>query len=198
MVEHLCDRVVLLESGQVTFAGDPRSAFERYLSSGVRAEAADVNLRLNPSRRRGCSPVIAAVRFKTSDGVITDRFRCGEAATIELDLEPVEHSASYDIGIGIEDFMGARVASIATYLSAHGPMQLSRPVTVVCDLPQLPLLPGRYSLSLSAGPPNHRLLDALDSAVSIEVEAADFFGTGQLPSAGLGKTLIRSNWTTSP
>ena len=55
--------------------------------------------------------------------------------------------------------------------------------TVICALDNPPLLPGRYSFDLYLGDDSgaRDVLDVISDAISFEVEAADVFGTGQLP-----------------
>jgi len=56
------------------------------------------------------------------------------------------------------------------------------------------LAPGNYRLSLSAGNFHHRLMDALESAVTLTVSPSDFFGCGEIPDSSLGSVMVRSAW----
>ena len=65
---------------------------------------------------------------------------------------------------------------------------------VRCAVDVLPLVAGRYSLSLSAGSGCDTLMDAIDNAVELEVQGADFFGNGQAQHPSLGRVVVRSSW----
>ncbi|MFO0180802.1 MAG: hypothetical protein ACK517_03355, partial [bacterium] len=66
--------------------------------------------------------------------------------------------------------------------------------SVRCTIESLPLVPGHYYLSLSAGPPNQVLLDQIEEAVSFEVMGSDFYGNGKSPEAWSGVVAVRSQW----
>ena len=65
---------------------------------------------------------------------------------------------------------------------------------VVCYLDQLPLTPGRYCLTLNAGPPHALWSDMVDQALWFDVEATDYYGNGRLPNPDWGRFLVRSRW----
>ena len=90
--------------------------------------------------------------------------------------------------------MGSRIFSITTYFSGSELPSLEHPCRIICHLDEVPLAPGRYTLSLSAGTSHNPLIDALDSAMSFDVESVDFFGNGRIPDPGLGRVLVRSRW----
>ncbi|MCI0562441.1 MAG: Wzt carbohydrate-binding domain-containing protein, partial [Nitrososphaera sp.] len=99
---------------------------------------------------------------------------------------------------GVDDNMGTRIFSLATYLSDVELSPLNHTSRVICYLDQLSLAPGRYHLSLSAGTPHNTMIDAIENAVSFEVVADDFFGNGRIMSSGFGKVMVRSHWETTP
>ena len=65
----------------------------------------------------------------------------------------------------------------------------------VCRLPELPLGPGRYCLTLNAGPRQWVWSDVIDQALWFEVTASDFYGNGKLPNPDWGRFLVRSQWS---
>jgi lipopolysaccharide transport system ATP-binding protein len=192
-VLHLCDRVVLLERGRVAYVGAADEGVKRYLDTGANAGGGETDLRGHPARRPGCPTVLERVRFLDRDGRVRDRFQSGEAVILEFAVNPPGPLADPQFGIGVDDWTGARVFSLATYLSHSRLPALRGPCTVRCGVAELPLAPGRYLLSLSAGTPQNPCLDALDQAVALEVEPSDYYGNGRL-APGLGRVLVRSVW----
>jgi lipopolysaccharide transport system ATP-binding protein len=194
-VQHLCEKVLVLERGRATYFGETEGGIRRYSDDSVVPSPAGTDLTHHPNRRAGCTPLIEAVRLTSRQRQPRERFACGETMMIELDINPLVPLAAPQMGIGFDDWMGTRVFSLATYLSSSTLPPVREPCTISCAVADLPLSPGRYSLSLSAGTHENPLIDALDHAVRFEVEAADFFGNGRCPGSSLGKVLVRSQWS---
>jgi lipopolysaccharide transport system ATP-binding protein len=66
---------------------------------------------------------------------------------------------------------------------------------LLCRIDELPLAPGRYSLTLNAGPQGGQWADVIDQALWFEVVPTDFYGNGKLPNPDWGRCLIRSRWS---
>ena len=193
-VENLCDRAILLDHGKVGFAGNVDDCIATYLDSGVISHMGDVDLSTHPTRRRGALPLLKRVRLLDADGKVKDRFHCGEAMKIEFTLDPPVKLNAPQLGIGVDDWMGSRIFSITTYFSDSELPALERACKVVCHLDEIPLAPGRYTLSLSAGTSHNMLMDALDNAMSFDIDLVDYFGNGRIPDPTLGRVLLRSRW----
>ena len=194
-IQSLCNMVILLRQGQVAHIGDADAAIAQYMSEAQPSEAAEVDLTEHTARRPGCQPLLRRVRFMNTKGEPTLRFKAGETLLIELTVDPSRSLHQPQFGIGVDDVMGLRICSWCTYLSVSELPQLARPSKVICRVDRLPLIPGKYVLSLSAGVPHDPLLDALDQAVTLEVVPADFFGNGQIHGVGLGRCLVASEWS---
>jgi lipopolysaccharide transport system ATP-binding protein len=193
-VLNLCRRALLLEGGRVQAEGPVATVVKRYVQTLAAPAGGGIDLREHPARAPGCVPLLAGVRLLNSQGETTDQFSCGEDLTIALDFQPVQRLEQPRFGIGFDDALGQRIFSVATYLSAGGLPPLREAATIACTIRDLPLAPGRYTLSLSAGIPGDSLKDALYNAVALEVCAADFYGNGRLPGPALGPVLVRSEW----
>jgi lipopolysaccharide transport system ATP-binding protein len=191
---HLCHRVVVLAGGRVEYAGPTAEGVKRYMAGVTPPGGGATDLGAHPARRPGCTPLLKAVRLLDARGTPRDRFQCGEGLTVELTYDPVTPLAEPQFGVGVEDCMGKRVFTLATYLSASQMPALDGPCRVRCHLDEVPLVPGRYTLSLAAGTYHNRELDALDHAVTFEVEPDDFFRNGRIPGSTLGTVLVRSRW----
>jgi lipopolysaccharide transport system ATP-binding protein len=87
----------------------------------------------------------------------------------------------------VSDRDAQRLASCAP--AAHG--------TVICEIPEIPLLPGNYVADLSLGDAGGDF-DVISDAISFEVLPADLLGTGRLPSPALGPIFCRANWRLEP
>jgi len=196
-VQNLCTRGVFLQSGQVAFCGATADAISIYLANDLTEHDGFVPLNTHSARRDGCIPLLQSVRFIGADEQQRGRVSTGERLVMEFTLHPQSPLQRPTIGIGVDDAMGVRVFSLATYLSDSEIPRMTQPTVVRCTVESLPLVPGRYSLSLSAGEFGEPLLDAIDNAVCLDVEAADFYGNGACQPASLGRVAVRSKWEVS-
>ncbi len=193
-VQNLCSRGIVFCDGQSNFDGDTREAVTFYLSSKTQSHEGNCLLDPHPSRRSGCIPILKSLRLLGADGREKDVFETGESLTIELSVNPVVPLRNPQFGIGFDSQLAGRIFSLATFLSDYPMEQITKPCVVRCVLPEIPLVSGRYYLSVSAGTTSERLLDAIDEAVHIDIISGDFYQNGVLPSASLGSFAVRSNW----
>jgi lipopolysaccharide transport system ATP-binding protein len=193
---HLCHRALVLSAGHVDYFGPTSEGVKRYMASVTSPAGADVDLGAHPARRPGGVPLLKRARLLDENGSPRNCFQCGERMTVELTYDPVLQLTEPQFGIGLHDCMGATVFTLATYLSDSPLPELKEPCRVLCHLDEVPLVPGRYTLSLSAGTYHNRFIDGLDHAVTFDVEPDDFFRNGRIPSSTLGTVLVRSRWET--
>src|SRR6266540_4236543 len=197
-VQNLCKRVILIERGRVEYDGETNAGIDRYMATSIEASYEEVDLVCHPMRRSGCPPLLRAIRLLDGAGASKAQFSPSENMTIELTVEPVVTLNDPHFDIGVDDNMGTRIFSLATYLSDVELSALKRTSRVMCYLDQLSLAPGRYHLSLCAGTRQNAVIDTIENAVSFEVVADDFFGNGRIMPAGFGKVMVRSHWEAIP
>jgi hypothetical protein len=134
------------------------------------------------------------MRLLDGAGKATTQFLCGGPMAVELSVHPQSPVSDPHFAIGFEDSLGCRLFTVATYLTNTAPASLRRTGHVVCLIDQLPLAPGRYCLSLNAGPQHAVWNDFIDQAVGFDVIATDFYGNGKSPNPDWGRVLLRSTW----
>ncbi|MEW6577698.1 MAG: ABC transporter ATP-binding protein [Chloroflexota bacterium] len=194
-VLNLCDRVAVLDRGNVRYLGEANEGVARYVNNMIAQSDGDVDLRMHSARRKGCTPILQRARLLGEDGNVRSQFLSGESWRIEMSCFLDAPLQDFQIGIGVDDWFQSRVFSLTTLTAGAKLAPATHTFKVVCVVDDLPLAPGHYTLSLSAGTSHAPLLDALDHAVTFYVEASDFFGSGKLPSANLGRVLVRSKWS---
>jgi lipopolysaccharide transport system ATP-binding protein len=193
-IASLCSRVILLEGGQIEFDGSVQDGLLRYMDNVGSETGGDMDLSSHPSRRATCQPLLTRVRLLSGAGGARNRFFSGEPMTIELTYDPVLPLADPQFGIGVDDWLGTRIFSLATYLSDSVLPPFSERSRVTCSVDALNLAPGHYVLSLSAGTIGDTLVDNLVHAISFDVEAGDFYGNGRVAGRDLGIVHVRSRW----
>jgi len=196
-IMHLCRKVAVLDRGQLAFVGDCQSGVAIYNGNCSAQTGSEVDLTDHPHRRPGCKPVLGSVRLLNSSGQATDQIMCGEAIVVELGIHPACSTSQPHFAVGFDDTLGTRLLTAATYLTDTSPPIEQGCRRVVCRLDQLPLTPGRYCLTLNAGPRHAVWTDVVDQAVWFDVVPADFYGNGRLPNPDWGRFLLRSRWHAS-
>src|SRR2546426_299362 len=190
----LCQKVVVIAGGKVDYIGNPSEGIEKYGTISAAQCAGVADLSSHPNRRHGCVPVLKKVRLLNASGMPKDRFMCGESIKIEFTIDPKIPYSDLQFGIGVDDSLGARIFSLTTEMTESRIPPLREWNKIICHVRELPLAPGRYTLSFSAGTEDKAHLDAVEHAISFEVDPRDFFGNGKTPPNNLGRVLIRSWW----
>lgn len=193
-IQNLCNRALVFVHGRLTASDYPTQAIQKYLGSTTPPGQGEIDLTCHPGRQRGSRPLLRSVRLLDRSGAVKNRFQSGDMVTVEIAFEPVISLENPEFEIGVDDWTGTRIFSLASFLSTSQLPRLTTPGTISCRLEEIPLEPGRYMLSLSAGTVGERHIDVLDRAVPLEIDAADFFGNGKT-AKGLGRVLVRSQWS---
>lgn len=194
---HLCERVAVFDKGRLSYLGDCEGGVKEYLSQCNGAYEGEVDLAQHPNRRPSCTPLLGRVQMCDANTKGVTQVMCGAPLTIEIDFLANCPVAEPHVAIGFDDSLGCRVFTAATYLTDSAPPALRRHKKLVCQLDELPLAPGRYCLTVNAGPQGDQWADVIDQALWFEVIASDFYGNGKLPNPDWGRCLVRSSWDTT-
>ena len=194
-VESLCDRSILLCRGAVELDEDTRTVIEAYLQDReIGTEQGVTNLWVHSKRHAGSQRILSYVKTINSLGDPITSLLPGDDLILEFELLPSEPIRQPSLGIGIDNSLGQRVFSVLTYLSECHWEKLDRRTVARCVIPEINLMPGRYTMSLSVGNPYNPLIDAITNASGFSVEPSDYFQTGRMPTPDLGVVLARSRW----
>jgi len=196
-IMNLCTKVIFLERGRLAFEGGCDEGIGHYTRSNSQPNRAEVDLAEHPNRRSGSTPILGGVRLLDDRGNPTSRVLCGQDVSFEVAIDARSPVAAPQVAVGVDDSSGCRLLTAATYLSDDGPTQGGRFRSVVCRVDGLPLCPGRYSLTLNAGPPHALWADMIDQALWFDVEPTDFYQNGRMPNPEWGRFLVRSRWETN-
>jgi lipopolysaccharide transport system ATP-binding protein len=179
-VQHLCQRCLLLNRGKLEADGDARSVIAAYnrLAADRGAEA---DLSAHEGRTSGSVPCMRRVCVG-SDGVVL----MGGELEVAVAFEADRTLSGVTFGLVVKNGLQAPVFGVNN-LSIRSP-ELDRPArrgTVVCRVPDVPLMPGSYYIDLYLGT-RGQVFDVVKDACRFEVEPADVFGTGKLPPSIAG------------
>ena len=194
-IQTICERSILLNKSTIEFDGCSVKVIEAYTESiGTESRQAVTDLSAHPNRQRGSDIIFSELAIRDTSGTSTTTFLPGDDMVFEFKLEPPYTINQPTLGIGIDNFMGVRVFSVATYFSDANWKSMSGPTVVRCRVPHNNLLPGRYTLNLSVGNSYNYLLDAIPHAAFFNVEPGNYFGNGRMPTIDLGVVLTKSSW----
>jgi lipopolysaccharide transport system ATP-binding protein len=192
-LQNLCTSAILLESGELTAAGEAQQTIQLYLD-GLAAGTADDDLSVLP-REHGLQPVITRLEFLDEAGQTTNAVPAGSAVTIRIFYRHSEPLLYPYFGLTLETHSGIRLLWFQTRLQEPGfPDSLPAEGSVTCHIPNLPLVPGVYFAMPGCGSGTSQL-DLLPRASRIEVVARDVFGTGRLPTSTQALVLINATWS---
>jgi lipopolysaccharide transport system ATP-binding protein len=194
-VLNLCEKAAVFAQGRLIHLGSCEEGVKLYVNQCSAAETSEAELAEHPNRRPGLTPILGRVRMLDAAGNPTTKVLGGAPVMIEVSVIPGCRIAEPHIAIGFDDAMGIRVFTAATYLTDTAPPSLRRTGSLVCRLDELALAPGRYSLTLNAGPHGALWSDMIDQALWFEVLPSNYYGNGKLPNSEWGRVLVRSQWS---
>lgn len=188
-VQSLCRRGIFLKNGRIAYDGDTSAAVTAYLRSIEQAATLDIAHR---SDRRG-SGRTRIVRLTVSGGGASGpALATGSPVRFTFRTERVLPGLSCSFTI-----YDQKSQPVVAFDSAvHGPADASDPslgTDMVCEIDELPLLPGRYHINaaLNTGP---ELQDHLEGAAVFEVEQGQMRGRPEVNSHGYGSICVPHRW----
>jgi len=158
-VQSLCTRAVMLENGRVAAVGDTRSVLTRYLQHG--GEDSD-------TWTRGAEDQTGPLQLERASLQLT-----GETSRQELHVDmhfstTAPHRAAF-VSVDVLNALGASVMqAIPTVTPFVTDDAKEHHVRVMIELP--PLIPGRYSLTLWAGPHFTEPYSMIERALGFEID----------------------------
>jgi hypothetical protein len=118
---------------------------------------------------------------------------CGDQLVLEFLVDPGE-ARQMHYGGWIQDSAGTRLFTFGTHLSSSCVETTGGLRRLQCAIGPMMLAPGRYTITLVAGPIYNFEVDSIEQAATFELLPADVHGNGRLPNPGQGVMLARSSW----
>jgi lipopolysaccharide transport system ATP-binding protein len=197
-VSALCTRAMVLNQGKIEFPlGSVSAAVQKYL-----AQINEITKERLASRtdRQG-EGRIRITHFAVFDGEGEELGYLASGQEIEFRIyyEGVEgvDLKSITAAIGITSQAGSFVAILSNQMATEAFEKIETRGTISCVLKKLPLAPGFYTLNLIIRQ-NDVVQDWIQEAVTIVVEAGDFFGTGRTAPPSHGGVFLEQDWFAGP
>jgi len=192
----LCERVLLMRQGRLTFDGPSSAAIARYLQAATVAPSVDLSSVTNRQGPHAYGRLSALSLFDAA-GEPCDSFAMGEAMIVELEVECSRRLYPAEVGFGLASSFGA---TIHLFVSAWEGLELDLEpgrhrfrVTV----PQVLVFPGTYILTPYFKRQGQTVDDQVDAVIQFTVVQADV--TGHNPyferySFSKGEVYCPSRW----
>ena len=190
-IEHLCERVIVLESGRIEVDTRPEAAIADYLS--IFYSASDGNNLASTKRSANLTPVIQRLEMLDRNGQPVATVPAGDPLTVHIHYMHSEPLKNPYFGLAFETTMGTRVFWVQSRMQKGALPDLPPSGIVACHIPRVPLVPGTYLISPGCGSGMGQL-DFISHARQLQVTEIDVFGTGRIPSPSEALVLVDADW----
>ncbi len=196
-VTALCQRAVLLEHGTTLSQGSVSDVIQQYLTRN--ADGGQVSLAQREDRKGTGAIRFTSLTFRAPGGTVLDQIPAGADFDIVIDYETRDGAAAERaiFKLGLLDLYERPLATCLSRTSHTETFALPPRGRIVCRIPRLPLVPGRYPFDLWCKL-DETVADWLQPAAALEVVSGDFFGTGRLPPRARGDILLDHAWSVEP
>ena len=191
-IQSLCERVLLLDQGELKHAAPPNTLIPAYLRQGVQASGNERDLRTHPGRRKSREIALNRAWVEDGDHLATTAVVMGEPVFFCFEFRCKDPVSSPIFGFAIEDGSGRRVFALNNLMRpiADGHPKSVRAGIARMYLARNPLLPGTYFISVSLMEGLHTYVDFVEQAAEFTVEAADVYGSGRIPQPNHGSVFV--------
>jgi lipopolysaccharide transport system ATP-binding protein len=193
-VSQLCDRVLVLMNGRITYDGDTNSAINLYTRSID--EGQDVIDTSASSRRSGTGEGrIVQVRLRGSEGG-TASFGIGEPFKVHIVIDLQDRISQLVAGFELTSLDGNRMLNVRSDSQGltFGPYPNNQVVTLTISVPGLPLYPGTYLIHPWFASRGGKRLDHLEEGIKINLVSQGLLESEGLIQARRGVILIDCSW----
>jgi len=192
VVQVLCDRSILLDSGQITEDGSTPLVIQKYLVVGTKQ--GEVCFGPGTIRSGNGSARYTRVRLLDEDGKIISSVPMGHRMTIEIEFACYEKINNPSFAVRVVSSLQEGLVGWGTNVT-YGEMPPASVGGVVrLRIERIALLPGLYYLILGMSD-GHQQVDRIENALQLEIVPWPVYSTGKIPSPGLVKFFTPCSWT---
>lgn len=174
LVENLCTRAMLLQRGQVAGIGSTEAVVRQYLRTAVDASSSCVDYSGGPpAPDKACGIRGASIRGPDNATPVQ-----GEEAVLTVDIIVQQPVRQLELWLGLSTVEGERVAAINNTDYRHDWTLAPGSYRAEIRLPELRLLPRRYSLTLRLQRREGEVYDEAIDGVVFAVLERDVLGFG--------------------
>ena len=197
IVQSLCTRSVLIETGRIVFQGDSSQVIERYLNSATNAgQELYADLSEHPGRLPNMSRALTRMWITDTNNNLLTTVGMASDVVFHVEYQVEGRIRQPLVGLTFETSVGHRLFGInnkmapgATITNGAGKAVLS------CHVSRLPLITGDYWITVAFAKSVEANFDKIERAYKLIVSPADAYGTGYIPTRDLGDCILDAYWT---
>jgi lipopolysaccharide transport system ATP-binding protein len=187
-VQSLCTRALLLDGGRIVHEGEVADVIASYVAATD--QEARVSLRNRHDRRGDGSLRFVEVEVSGRNGPVAT----GEDIDVLVGYEAERPPHNVTVSVSVFGPFGEPLFICTNTVTGDDIARAPTRGCFRCEVPRLPLQPGRYSLTLYAEV-NGTTADWIQHAKFFTVAESDVFGTGRLPPASHGPLVVAHSWS---
>jgi len=200
-ITQLCSHCILLEEGYLKKTGLTSEIISHYLAIGSTL-ASETSISKRTDRKGSGHAKFLSLQVFTSDVNLkaADIILSGQDIIFKIGyrVEP-KNAPLKNVTTGIQIFSGNGTFLFA--MNNHVKNQafpiLEGEGYLYCKMPRCPLMPGTHYLTLVMND-NNGIVDLVEQAAVLNVEAGDFYGTGTVNSYGRQGLFVDHQWAETP
>ena len=193
-IEALCDRCLLLSSGEVVSDATTDLVLADYSRLGNQSASCQVDLTAHPGRSSTSRIVMRRVTTRHNSDEPVCSVRMDEGLSVDVEYDARGERPNVVLGIVIKTVTGAALFGVNNrFIPGFDFRKAPGSGAVSCRMPRLPLMPGLYTIDLYFGD-EVRDIDVVEDAIQIEVTESDVFGSGKLPPHAAGPIYWPATW----
>lgn len=197
-IESLCQRTMLVSGGRIVADGPTNAIVPQFIKSMISSpdglDHAETDLSVHPRRVRNSKEILHKLRILDDMGKPSTGIPLGTACSFELSFQSQGLPRGLGFCIALSTTQGQRVCVLHSRIHSRMVTDGEQSGVLQCQVDELPLLPGEYTLDVSVGTWD-KVLDSVEGAARITVLPSDYFGTGELPNAQQGVFALKSRWS---
>jgi lipopolysaccharide transport system ATP-binding protein len=194
-VENLCSRGIWIDNGRLRMDAGAHHVIESYMGTFANATPEGADLATVTDRVGTGEIRYTGLQFLTMDRQPKPVVRAGDSLVMRFHYVAAEDVVNPSFGFKLFTELGTLVTEVGTwhhgldcYTASAGPGYIE------IEIDSLNLMPARYSLSLWATGPGPHVFDGVDHCARLDVETADFYGSGRSPDGRSGVMFLQQRW----
>jgi lipopolysaccharide transport system ATP-binding protein len=195
LIENLCPTSVLLIEGEIKGHGNTKDIIQKYYDITIPTKLLSRNI-IDIKERQGSGEIILSeVKIYDKNKNAIKAFRPGKEAFFKLEFKKFKNFNVNKLGgiclsVNIDNSSNQRLAMMSN-IAISSELSITQLVCegVMLKIFKLPLMPGKYSLTVFLGREDY-IIDWIQSAFSFIVLDSDYYSTGKSQVKGHGDILI--------
>ncbi|WP_446011681.1 ABC transporter ATP-binding protein [Candidatus Electrothrix sp.] len=195
-IEKLCSRCLVTAYGTTSFDGDVKEAISFYLRSAERI----FNSRVLPEniKRTGNKEIVfTGCAVEDEKGNQLEAVASGKSVILAFDYKINSNKPSLKnvcLGFSIHGSLGETLSILYSDFSGVTFSDIPKKGTFRCRIEDFPFSEGKYMVGARLMVGRIEADWPHEPIGSINVQAGDFYGTGNVPHSGVGPVLLRGSW----